>query len=118
MSRSGSYFLFQTFIFQEKLKIFEESDFEDGSGEDSDDSDDLLDVEKKSLALDQDRLRIEAEQADDLKISLSERSEFVLPSGQQVEREKQLAPDLTIINQRIQVINPLPNRSSPGLQLV
>ena len=40
----------------------------------------------------------------DLQLGLAEKSEFVLPSGQQIVREKTLPPDLAIINQRIEVI--------------
>ena len=40
----------------------------------------------------------------DLQLGLAEKSEFVLPSGQQITKEMTLPPDLAIINQRIEVI--------------
>eukprot|EP01083_Nonionella_stella_P131200 398387_1 len=85
---------------EKKMEIF--PDESDANSSESDSG--LTGVERAAAALDAQKLADEAGAADDLKLSLKESAEFVLPSGQQIEKEKQLPPDLTIIDQRIQDI--------------
>lgn len=78
------------------------SESDDGK-EDNDDSDDdeMLPIEKKSKKLDKRKKRDKALAEEELKTNIAETEVFVLPSGQQIEKEANEHTDLALINQRI-----------------
>jgi ribosomal RNA methyltransferase Nop2 len=79
---------------------------EDSSDYSSDADQDLLPIEKKSKKLKKkqnEAMRIQEEE-DKLVTNIVETETYVLPSGQAIEREKAMPPDLAIINQRLRDI--------------
>ena len=67
----------------------------------NDDDDEELPVEQQSRLLEQQRKK-EAEDADaEMQMNIQSMETFVLPSGQQVEREKLAPPDVATVKQRI-----------------
>ncbi|XP_020614071.1 probable 28S rRNA (cytosine-C(5))-methyltransferase isoform X2 [Orbicella faveolata] len=76
----------------------------DNSVDDSDDddaNDEMLSIERKSEKLDKKKARDKALAEQELKINIAETEVFVLPSGQQIQKEANEHTDLTLINQRI-----------------
>lgn len=77
---------------------------EDDSGDEDDDDDDeneMLPIEKKSRKLDERKARDKVLAEEELKTNIAETEVFVLPSGQEIEKEAVEQPDLVMINQRI-----------------
>jgi ribosomal RNA methyltransferase Nop2 len=76
----------------------DDKDGEDGGG------DDLLPIEKKSKKLAK-KMKAEAAEADkEMKLNMSNREIFTLPSGQDIEKETAQAPDLQILQERIREV--------------
>eukprot|EP00743_Colponemidia_sp_Colp-15_P004103 GILK01004427.1.p1 GENE.GILK01004427.1~~GILK01004427.1.p1 ORF type:complete len:813 (+),score=205.82 GILK01004427.1:147-2441(+) len=66
------------------------------------DSDDEMDIERKSRKLDAAKKREAEEAEEEMKLNVQDSHTMVLPSGQEVEQESMVAPDLQMIKQRIQ----------------
>ncbi|XP_073246286.1 28S rRNA (cytosine-C(5))-methyltransferase-like isoform X1 [Porites lutea] len=83
----------------------EEDDSDDDSDDDvdgdDDDEEEMLPIEKKSKKLDKKKARDKALAEEELKTNISETEVFVLPSGQEIEKEANEHADLALINQRI-----------------
>ncbi|KAL1915980.1 uncharacterized protein VTP21DRAFT_6368 [Calcarisporiella thermophila] len=80
-----------------------EDDFVADDSEDSDDSE-MGDLEAKSRKLDARKERDAALADEELKTNIVEVDKHILPSGQEIERDRAMAPDLQIIHTRIQEI--------------
>ncbi|XP_078725844.1 28S rRNA (cytosine(4447)-C(5))-methyltransferase [Lampetra fluviatilis] len=100
----------------------DDDDDEDDEGEGDEDGDDeLLPIEK---AAKKQRSRMEKakkllqEDEDDMQTNIVESERFVLPSGQEIEKEAVQPPDLQVIHQRMQdnlaVLGDFTNRREPG----
>jgi len=91
------------------LKGGEDSEDEDGEGdddseEDDDDDDDDMKVEKASKKLKAKQDKMFAESDAEMKMNFAETEKFTLPSGQEIEREANTAPDLQLIQSRMKDI--------------
>merc|ERR1719308_4082 len=73
------------------------------SGTDEADDDDEMSIEKKSRKLEAKQKKMLNESAKELKMNFEEKEKFVLPSGQEIEKET-AAPDLQIIQGRIKEV--------------
>jgi len=73
------------------------------SGTDEEDDDDEMSIEKKSRKLEAKQKKMLNESAKELKMNFEEKEKFVLPSGQEIEKET-AAPDLQIIQGRIKEV--------------
>eukprot|EP00455_Lapot_gusevi_P025020 TRINITY_DN261_c0_g1_i1.p1 TRINITY_DN261_c0_g1~~TRINITY_DN261_c0_g1_i1.p1 ORF type:complete len:622 (-),score=265.39 TRINITY_DN261_c0_g1_i1:25-1839(-) len=69
---------------------------------DEDESDEETEFEKEARLLDEEKERIEKESEAELKTNIQEREKFVLPSGQEIEKDRLVAPDIALIKQRIE----------------
>lgn len=90
-----------------KQKVLEEMLSEEESDDDDDEGDSgtLLDVEKKTKALQKKRAEInKAVTEDDIQTNIQESEAFVLPSGQEIEKDSIPAAGLEVIQQRIKDI--------------
>lgn len=74
---------------------------DDSDDDDGDDDNEMLPIEKKSKKLDKKKARDKALAEEELKTNISETEVFVLPSGQEIEKEANEHADLALINQRI-----------------
>ncbi|XP_029643554.1 probable 28S rRNA (cytosine-C(5))-methyltransferase isoform X1 [Octopus sinensis] len=75
-----------------------------------DDDDDLLPIEKKSAKIRKKEKRDAELGEEELMSSIKKTEKFVLPSGQEIEAEEKLVPDLVLIQHRIrEVIHVLAN---------
>jgi len=96
------------------------SDADSDSEEDDDDNfdDDTLPIEREAKKLSKKQAKILAEAEEDMKMNIAEKEVFTLPSGQEVEKEKTLPPDLQIIQARIrdviQVLQDFKNKREEG----
>lgn len=107
---------------QEKKNLFEDDDFEDsmdeeegdddapladdfggGSDDDSDEDEDEeeLPIEKKSKQLKAKQTKEDEMAEAELQLNIHQTEKFTLPSGEEVEKEKLLPPDLTVLKSRI-----------------
>jgi len=92
------------------LKGGEDSEEDDGEGdddseeEDDDDDDDDMKVEKASKKLKAKQDKMFAESDAEMKMNFAETEKFTLPSGQEIEREANTAPDLQLIQSRMKDI--------------
>jgi len=93
------------------LKGGEDSEDEDGEGDDDseeddddDDDDDDMKVEKASKKLKAKQDKMFAESDAEMKMNFAETEKFTLPSGQEIEREANTAPDLQLIQSRMKDI--------------
>ncbi|KAK3740951.1 hypothetical protein QZH41_017804 [Actinostola sp. cb2023] len=78
----------------------DDSSDSDDAADDDDDSE-MLPIEKKAKKLDKKKARDKKLAEKELKTNIAETETFVLPSGQEIEKEANEPPDLTLINQRI-----------------
>ncbi|XP_065656463.1 uncharacterized protein LOC100207336 isoform X4 [Hydra vulgaris] len=78
-----------------------DDDFSDNSGSDDVDEKGLLPVERKAIQLEKARKKIKSLSDAELITNISESEVFVLPSGQEIEKENNENTDLTVIHQRI-----------------
>merc|ERR1712013_84500 len=94
------------------LKGGEDSEEEDGEGDDDseedddddDGDDDDMKVEKASKKLKAKQDKMFAESDAEMKMNFAETEKFTLPSGQEIEREANTAPDLQLIQSRMKDI--------------
>lgn len=88
----------------------------DADGADSDD--DTLPIERDAKKLEKKQAKILAEAEEDMKMNIAEKEIFTLPSGQEIEKEKSMPPDLQIIQARIKdvidVLQDFKNRREEG----
>jgi len=77
-------------------------DDSDSDGEFLDDDDDEMAVEKASRKLKAKQDKLLAEDEKELKLNMAQKEVYKLPSGQEIEKESSTAPDLQIIQGRIQ----------------
>eukprot|EP00112_Aurelia_sp_Birch-Aquarium-sp1_P001071 Seg1108.10 transcript_id=Seg1108.10/GoldUCD/mRNA.D3Y31 product="28S rRNA cytosine-C5-methyltransferase" protein_id=Seg1108.10/GoldUCD/D3Y31 len=81
------------------------SDDEDEAGDSEEEAgeaeSELLSIEKKSMKLDAKKKQIKALADAELQTNIKDSEIFTLPSGQEIEKEGNEAPDLTLIYQRI-----------------
>lgn len=90
----------------------EGSEDDSSDAEDSDDGDELP-IEKKAKKLKKKLAKEAKESEEELKVNLAQSEVFELPSGQEIEQEKNRPPDLQIIQARIKdVIDVLKNFSA------
>ena len=61
----------------------------------------LLPVERKAKELERARAKTAALADEELKTNIAESEKFVLPSGQEIEKEKSETPDVSLVHQRI-----------------
>merc|ERR1719447_1345350 len=100
--------------------IFHGSDSDDDSDEDMEEDDEEMKIEKKSKKLHAAQVKMLADsRAEELKTNIESESEkFVLPSGQEIEKEE-AAPDLQIVQARmadvIKVLQDFKNRREEGV---
>lgn len=79
-----------------------ESDDDDDDSEDDDEDDDELSIEKKSKDNLKKQLAMSKKiQDSDLVTNIAETNSFVLPSGQEIEKESVQPPSIDIVHQRI-----------------
>merc|ERR1719447_533247 len=103
-----------------KGPIFHGSDSDDDSDEDMEEDDEEMKIEKKSKKLHAAQVKMLADsRAEELKTNIESESEkFVLPSGQEIEKEE-AAPDLQIVQARmadvIKVLQDFKNRREEGV---
>ncbi|RUS89034.1 hypothetical protein EGW08_003205 [Elysia chlorotica] len=79
----------------------EDDDVEESDDDDDDDSDEEMDVEKASKKLIKKQKEDETLAQQELMLNIKSQEKFVLPSGQEVEKEAELPPDLAILDNRI-----------------
>jgi ribosomal RNA methyltransferase Nop2 len=79
----------------------DEGDEEGGDSSEDFENEDLP-IEKAAKRLAAMEKRVEKEAQAELQTNMQEIQTFQLPSGQEIEQEKLVAPDLTLLNQRIQ----------------
>eukprot|EP00798_Chlamydomonas_sp_ICE-L_P010007 gene10007-7891_t len=83
----------------------DEMDEDEDKDADSDDEDDLTEAEKSTLALDKrQQAKLAAMEAGEIETNILEEERFVLPSGQEVDAEKNAAPDLQLIQRRMKEV--------------
>jgi len=81
---------------------FENAEDDVSSDEDSENGDEeLLPVERKAKELELARAKTKALAEEELKTNIAESEKFILPSGQEIEKERSEAPDVSLIHQRI-----------------
>jgi len=99
------------------------SDASDGDSDseaedDTNFDDDTLPIEREAKKLSKKQAKILADAEEDMKMNIAEKEIFTLPSGQEVEKEKTLPPDLQIIQARIrdviQVLGDFKNKREEG----
>ncbi|XP_066295885.1 probable 28S rRNA (cytosine-C(5))-methyltransferase [Branchiostoma lanceolatum] len=78
------------------------SDDDDDDGEEQEGDEALLPIEKASKKLRKKQQREEILAEEELRTNIAEAETFVLPSGQEIEKESVQPPDLTMIHLRIQ----------------
>ena len=92
---------------EDKEEAGSESEDSDSDGEFLDDDDEMA-VEKASRKLKAKQDKMLAEDEKELKVNFAQKEVYKLPSGQEIEKEASAAPDLQIIQGRIQdVVNTL-----------
>ena len=92
---------------EDKEEVGSESEDSDSDGEFLDDDDEMA-VEKASRKLKAKQDKMLAEDEKELKVNFAQKEVYKLPSGQEIEKEASAAPDLQIIQGRIQdVVNTL-----------
>ncbi|KAI8907672.1 NOL1/NOP2/sun family RNA met [Powellomyces hirtus] len=75
-----------------------------GSDEDEDGSDEELEVEREARELDEQAEEDARMGEEEMQTNIAQRERFVLPSGQEVDREAQLTEDVSLVQTRIQEI--------------
>ena len=95
------------------------SDDSDDDSDDMEEDDDEMKIEKKSKKLHAAQMKMLAESQEELKTNIEgETEKFVLPSGQEIEKEE-AAPDLQIVQARmadvIKVLQDFKNRREEGV---
>ncbi|KAL9970081.1 hypothetical protein ACROYT_G022403 [Oculina patagonica] len=97
---------------------FVSESYDSPKGNDEDDDEEMLPIERKSEKLDKKKARDNALAEEELKTNIAETEVFVLPSGQQIEKEANEHTDLTLVNQRIrdniQALNNFSTAREPG----
>lgn len=83
---------------EEEVQKDDESFFWDKEDEDDEDENEF---EKKAKALDKAKAQEEKDAEDELQTNIAAKEKFVLPSGQEIEKEKIQPPDLALVRQRI-----------------
>jgi len=81
----------------------DETDGDDFQSEDEDDDDDEMDIEKQAKKLEAKQAKMLADADKELKMNFHETDKFVLPSGQEIEKET-AAPDLQLVQGRIKEV--------------
>lgn len=61
-----------------------------------------MEIEKEARELDEKQKEDEKLADEELKLNIAETEKMVLTSGQEIEKDSMMAPDLTLIQQRIQ----------------
>lgn len=96
-----------------KSALFDEDDSDeepigdDFQGEDSSDEDDdeeEMDIEKKSKKLKAQKSEEDQLAEEELQMNIQRAEKFTLPSGEEVEKETLLPPDLTVLKSRIKEV--------------
>ncbi|KAK3797485.1 hypothetical protein RRG08_042085 [Elysia crispata] len=78
-----------------------DSDNDDDDDEDEDDSDEEMNVEKASQKMLKKHKQDEILAQEELMLNIRSQEKCVLPSGQEIEREAELPPDMAILDNRI-----------------
>merc|ERR1719186_300761 len=90
----------------------------DSDADGADSVDDTLPIERDAKKLEKKQAKILAEAEEDMKMNIAEKEIFTLPSGQEIEKEKSMPPDLQIIQARIKdvidVLQDFKNRREEG----
>ena len=82
----------------------DEADEEDSDDDDGSDDDDDMKVEKTSRKLQSKQAKMLKEGEEEMHLNLTKTEKFQLPSGQEIEKEAQGAPDLQIVQGRIREV--------------
>ena len=82
----------------------DEADEEDSDDYDESDDDDEMKVEKTSRKLQSKQAKMLKEGEEEMHLNLTKTEKFQLPSGQEIEKEAQGAPDLQIVQGRIREV--------------
>jgi len=81
--------------------VIKKTSFNFGSDEEEGEEEEL-EIEKEARELDEKQKEDERLADEELKINVAETEKMVLTSGQEIEKDTMMAPDLTLIQQRIQ----------------
>ncbi|XP_074654658.1 uncharacterized protein LOC141908477 isoform X2 [Tubulanus polymorphus] len=96
----------------------EGEDESDAEEESENDEEKLLPIEKASRKLEKQKKKEVKEAEKELQTNIAQSEKFVLPSGQEIEKDAVQAPDLALIQQRmkdiIQVLGDFKNRREKG----
>jgi len=82
--------------------VIKKTSFNFGSDEENEEEEEELEIEKEVRELDEKQKEDERLAEEELKINVAETEKMVLTSGQEIEKDSMMAPDLTLIQQRIQ----------------
>ena len=82
----------------------DEADEEESDDDDGSDDDDDMKVEKTSRKLQSKQAKMLKEGEEEMHLNLTKTEKFQLPSGQEIEKEAQGAPDLQIVQGRIREV--------------
>jgi len=82
--------------------VIKKTSFSFGSDEEDEGEEEELEIEKEARELDEKQKEDERLADEELKINVAETEKMVLTSGQEIEKDSMMAPDLALIQQRIQ----------------
>ncbi|PFX23486.1 putative ribosomal RNA methyltransferase NOP2 [Stylophora pistillata] len=96
----------------------DEEEDDDDDDEEEEEEEEMLPIERKAKKLDKKKAKDKALAEEELKTNIAETEVFVLPSGQEIEKETNEHTDLALINQRIrdniQALNNFNTAREPG----
>ncbi|ORX78670.1 NOL1/NOP2/sun family putative RNA met [Anaeromyces robustus] len=82
--------------------VIKKTSFNFGSDDEEEEEEEELEIEKEARELDEKKKEDERLAEEELKINVAETEKMVLTSGQEIEKDSMVAPDLALIQQRIQ----------------
>ncbi|KAJ3102934.1 rRNA (cytosine-C5-)-methyltransferase nop2 [Phlyctochytrium bullatum] len=85
-------------------KISMDFGMDDDDDGDADDDDEMIEFEKEALEEDEEEAEINRLADEEMKTNIAQRETFVLPSGQEIERDASRPEDLQLVHTRIQEI--------------
>ncbi|KAJ3016237.1 rRNA (cytosine-C5-)-methyltransferase nop2 [Thoreauomyces humboldtii] len=88
----------------DEAEVGEARQMEFGSDSEAEGSDEELEVERQARVLDQEAAEDERMGDEEMKLNIEQRERFVLPSGQEVDRDTAMTEDVSLVQTRIQEI--------------